>query len=117
MPDAFELPGVLRAIIPLMRAGNAVVNKFVAFAFGHAVGASQFFGAAPRRVPGFTAVIGALNDLAKPAAGLRGVNSVRSHGRPSLLIRRGSRKMRRGAHPACPGRDCDDSEPPLPCDK
>src|SRR5579884_346648 len=115
MPDAFELPGVLRAIIPLMRAGNAVVNKFVAFAFGHAVGASQFFGAAPRRVPGFTAVIGALNDLAKPAAGLRGVNSVRSHGRPFHVINFPARKMRPAHLPSFARAVCDENERAFPC--
>src|SRR5205085_1789623 len=42
MPHAFELPGMLRAVVPLVRRerlagfGARVVNKLVAFALGHA---------------------------------------------------------------------------------
>src|SRR5207248_9547385 len=35
MPDAFEFPRVLRAVVPLMRARNSVVNELVALAFLH----------------------------------------------------------------------------------
>ena len=37
VPDSLELPGMLRAVVPLMRGerrGGGVVNKFVALAFG-----------------------------------------------------------------------------------
>ncbi len=56
IPDARELPGVLRAIVPLMGAGVALVDKLVA-----------------DRIPGLTAVIGTLDHLSKPATGLGGV--------------------------------------------
>ena len=42
VPDALEFPRMLRAVVPLMRAGHAVVNKFVALAFGHSLRARQF---------------------------------------------------------------------------
>ena len=60
MPDALELPRVRRAVVPLVRAGHAVVGEFVA-----------------HRLPGLAAVVGALDLLPEPAAGLRGVEPVR----------------------------------------
>ncbi len=69
MPDALELPGVLRAVIPLVGAGHAVVDELV-----------------PDRLPGFAAVFGALNQLAEPAAGLRRVEAVRIDGRTFEVI-------------------------------
>ena len=59
VPDALELPRMRRAVVPLVRAGNAVVGELVA-----------------HRCPRLAAVVGALNDLAEPAAGLRGVDAV-----------------------------------------
>ena len=44
VPDAFEFPGVGRAVVPHMGAGDAVVNELVA-----------------DRFPGFAAVAGALD--------------------------------------------------------
>ena len=60
MPDAGELPGVLRAVVPLVRAGDAVVDELVA-----------------DRLPGLAAVVGALHRLPEPTAGLRGIEPVR----------------------------------------
>src|SRR5262249_15477374 len=87
MPDAFELPGVLRAIVPLMGGERlpcfrgSIVDKLVALALGKALGSrGRLAGRRPRLVPGFAAVIGALDDLPKPAAGLRGIQPVRIHG-------------------------------------
>ena len=37
-------------------------------------------------MPGFAAVVGALNDLAEPAAGLRGVDAVRIDGRALEVV-------------------------------
>src|SRR5262249_39061453 len=54
-----EFPGVLGAVVPLVRAGVAVVLELVA-----------------DLDPGFAAVVGALHDLAEPAAGLRGIETV-----------------------------------------
>src|ERR1700678_3878325 len=56
MPDPGELPGVRGPVVPLLRAGGAVVGELVA-----------------HRLPGRAAVIGALDHLPRPAAGLRRV--------------------------------------------
>ncbi len=53
MPDAFELPGVLCAVIPLVGAGHPFVIELV-----------------PDRFPVLAAIIGALNHLTEPAARL-----------------------------------------------
>ena len=60
VPDALELPRVRRAVVPLMRARNAVVGELV-----------------PRRLPGLAAVVRALDDLAEPPRRLRRVETVR----------------------------------------
>ena len=57
MPNALELPRMLGAVIPLMRARDSVVNKFVALSFRRAIRAFQFLGAASGRVPRFSTVI------------------------------------------------------------
>ena len=64
VPDALELPRVRRAVVPLVRAGHAVVGELVA-----------------DRLPGLAAVVGALDHLAEPAAGLRRVDA--GSGRPA----------------------------------
>src|SRR6187402_114065 len=53
VPDTLELPRVRRAVVPLVRSGDAVVEEFVA-----------------DRVPGKTTVIRPLHHLPKPARGL-----------------------------------------------
>src|SRR5688572_9952858 len=77
MPDAFELPRVWRAVVPLVRgerfAGlwRGVVGEFVALAFGRTIGSGgRFAGWGSGLVPCFAAVIGALNNLPEPAARL-----------------------------------------------
>ncbi len=69
VPDALELPRVRRAVVPLVRAGNAVVGEVVADGR-----------------PGFAAVVGALHDLAEPAGGLRGVEAVWVGGRALEVV-------------------------------
>ena len=54
VPDALELPRVRRAVVPLVGAGRAFVGKLVA-----------------DRLPGFAAIVGALDDLPIPAGGWR----------------------------------------------
>src|SRR5205823_11973811 len=54
-----ELPRVLRSVVPLVRAGHAVVGELVT-----------------DRLPGLAAVVGALHDLAVPAGRLRGIQPV-----------------------------------------
>src|SRR5215813_1864586 len=76
MPNTLELPWMLRAVVPLMRARDSVVDEFVTLGLRHTIGALQFFGAASGRAPFFAAVVRALNDLAEPSAGLRRVNAV-----------------------------------------
>src|SRR6266478_5970771 len=93
MPNALELPRMLRAVIPLMRARDSVVNKLVALGFLHTVRAFQFLGTTSGRVPGFSSVIGALNDLAKPRTGLRCVYSARIDRRTFHVINFPTRKM------------------------
>ncbi len=69
VPDALELPGVRGAVVPLVRAGDAVVGELVADG-----------------LPGFAAVVGALDELAEPAATLRGVDAVGVHGRAFEVV-------------------------------
>ena len=101
MPDAFELPRMLRAVIPHMSrqrfAGfrRSVVNEFVALAFGHAVGSGgRLARRRPWLCPGFAAVIGALNDLSKPGTGLRRIEPVRINRRSFDVINLPARKVR-----------------------
>src|SRR5436190_624361 len=101
MPDSFELPWLWSAVIKLMRrkrfAGfsRCVVNKLIAFTFRHPVGRSSRL--ACRRSglePRLTTVVRALNDLAKPTAGLRRVNAVRIHRGSFDVIHLPTGKMR-----------------------
>src|SRR5689334_15889893 len=64
MPDALELPRMRRAVVPLMRPRDAVVDKRIA-----------------HRLPRLTAVVGALDKLAEPAGRLRGVEPLWVDGR------------------------------------
>ncbi len=77
MPNAFEFPRMLGAVVPhvgrerFARFRRSVVNEFVAVAFRHAVrGGGRLAGRSARLYPGFAAIVGALNDLAEPRAGL-----------------------------------------------
>src|SRR5881392_1148625 len=84
MPDALELPGMLRAVVELVRsewlAGirRRVVDEFVALAGRHAV--RRLGHPAARCLPRLAAVARALDDLAEPPAGLRRVQAVRIGG-------------------------------------
>ena len=69
VPDALEFPRVRRSVVPLVRAGHAVVRELVA-----------------GRLPCVAAVIGSVDDLAEPAAALRRVEAVRIRGRPLDVI-------------------------------
>src|SRR5215831_699702 len=59
VPDALELPGMRRPVVPLMRTGHAVVGELVA-----------------DRLPGFPAVARTLHRLSEPVARLRGVDAI-----------------------------------------
>src|SRR5262249_32815887 len=69
MPDAFELPGVRCAIVPLVRAGDAVVHERV-----------------PHWLPRLAPVVGALDLLPEPAAGLRRIQPMRVSGRALEVV-------------------------------
>src|SRR5712692_6832230 len=60
MPDSRELPGVRRAVIPLVSAGDAIVYELV-----------------PHRLPRLATVVGALDLLPEPAGGLRRIQPIR----------------------------------------
>src|SRR5260221_9077403 len=80
MPNAFEFPRVLRAVVPLVRGERfadgrgSVVDEFVALTLGHAAGGGG--DPTPWCLPGLAAVAGTLDDLSEPAAGLRGIQAV-----------------------------------------
>ena len=82
MPDALEFPGMRRAVVPLVRAGLAVVDELVADG-----------------LPGLAAVVGALDHLAEPAAGLRGVDPIRVGGRALEVVHLPAGEMRAGDVP------------------
>src|SRR5579871_1929019 len=100
MPDALELPRMLRAIVELMRgerlAGfrRSVVDELVALAFRHAAGSGRFARRRPRLMPRFAPVIRALDDLPEPSAGLRGIDAVRINGRSFEVVEFPAREVR-----------------------
>src|SRR2546422_11541683 len=102
MPDALELPGMLRAVVPLMRGEGLarlrgrVVGELVALAFREAF--RGLFQHTSRRLPRLAAVAGALDDLSEPPARLRRVQPVRIGGRSPHVITPPPRQV-----PAAPG--------------
>src|SRR5882762_10178812 len=77
MPDTFEFPRMLGAVVPLMSARCALVGKFIADRF-------------PRR----PAIVRSLHLLPKPAARLRSVETVWIQWRTFDVIDFPARKMR-----------------------
>ena len=77
MPDPLELPRMRRAVVPLVSAGDTVVQELVADGF-----------------PRLTAVVGALDELAEPSAGLRSVDTVGIHRRAFQVIELEAGKVR-----------------------
>jgi hypothetical protein len=84
MPDAFELPGMLRAIVPLMRRewpagrGGSVIHELVALSDRYSRRAcGRFARFQPGLVPRFATIIGSLNYLAEETATLGYVDTVR----------------------------------------
>src|SRR6266568_1144423 len=90
MPDALELPGMLRAVVPLVRGERLaglrrdVVDELVALALGTLAGFHRH--AAAGRVPRLGAVARALDDLAEPAARLRRVQPIAVDARSLQVI-------------------------------
>src|SRR5208282_1940736 len=91
MPHAFEFPGTLRAVVPLMsgerlaRFRRRVVDELVACGLRGTWG-GRFSGRRSGLVPGFAAVVGALNQLPEPSAGLRRVDAIGIGGRCFQVI-------------------------------
>src|SRR5260370_30510529 len=81
--DALDLPWMLFSIVELMSGEGlpafrgSVVNKLIALAFRHPSRAGLFARRRARLYPSLAAVIRALNDLPKPAAGLRCIDAIR----------------------------------------
>src|SRR5437899_2815186 len=76
MPDTLELPGVRRAIVPLVSAGYALVHELVT-----------------HWLPGLPAVVGALDQLTEPSAALRGIHPIRVSRRSFDVVHLPARKM------------------------
>src|SRR5438093_11714994 len=100
MPDALEFPGAKRAVVPLVLRERlpgfrgSVVDELVALALGHAVGSrGRLARRCPRLVPCLAAVIGALDDLPEPTAGLRRIQPVRVGGRALQIVDLPARKV------------------------
>src|SRR3954468_7211808 len=100
MPDAFEFPRVLRPVVPLVRSKWFTVRRFgvigelIALAHRHAFWSFSFLARwCARLEPGFSTVVGALNDLAKPAACLRRVDAVRIDRRSFEVVHFPAAKM------------------------
>src|SRR5579872_6325701 len=93
---------MLRAIVPLVGGegfagfGTAVVDEFIR-AWGRGSGSRHRF--ASRNFPRLAAVAGALDDLPKPAAGLRGINAIGVGRGPLQVVQFPSRKERTANFP------------------
>ena len=91
MPDALELPGMRRAVVPLVRGSGLPVrdayDELVALAWGTWVGR-------PPGLPGLAAVVRALDHLPEPAAGLRRIQPIRIGGRSLQVVNLPARKVR-----------------------
>src|SRR5206468_12987605 len=69
MPDSRELPGMGRAVVPQVSAGDAVVHEPVA-----------------HRLPSLAAAVGALDQLPEPSGALRRVQPIRVGGRSLEVV-------------------------------
>src|SRR6266849_629986 len=94
MPHPREFPGMLRAVVPLMRRQRlrGVIGEFVAFALRR-TGRRSLSGGRSGLVPGLPAIVGTLNDLPEPSAGLRRVDAIGIGGRAFQVIHLPARKM------------------------
>ena len=85
MPHPLELPRMRRAVVPLVRAGHALVSELVA-----------------HRRPRRAAIVTALNDLPKPRIRLRSIEPVGVNGRAFQVVDLPSRKERPADLPVFP---------------
>ena len=90
VPYALELPRVRLAIVELMcghrlaRGLGGVIHELIAG--GLRKGVRPWLDVASRRLPGLSAVLGTLDDLAEPTACLRRVDAVRVDGRTFEVV-------------------------------
>src|SRR5579871_2313499 len=77
MPNPFELPRMRGAVVPLVGAGCAFVRELVV-----------------DRFPGLSTVVGALNELAKPAGALRRIQAIGIDGGAFEVINLPASEMR-----------------------
>src|SRR5258706_6330562 len=92
-----DLPGMLRAVIPLVRGERRrrrVVNELVAHRLGWASWSARLAGRRSGLVPGLSAVVRALDDLPEPSAGLRSVDAIGINRRAFQVIHLPSREVR-----------------------
>src|SRR5207302_9586775 len=121
MPHALELPGMLRAVVPLMRGkrlagfGRRIVSELVAVAFGRTGWGGWFPGRRSGLMPGFTAVVRALNYLPEPSARLRGVDAIGINGRAFEVIHLPAREMRAADVPLLAFAVCSKNECAFAC--
>src|SRR5439155_24282221 len=92
MPDPLELPRVLCAVVPQVFADLAFIDKLVALAMRHAIGAGCR--SAAGSVPGLPAVVRPLDNLPKPATRLRRVDAVRVDRRGFEMVQFPTPKVR-----------------------
>src|SRR5579862_176589 len=98
MPNAFEFPWVLRAVVPLVRGEGLagfharVVYEFVALAGREFTRPGHLF--ASGCFPRLAAIAGALDDLTKPAAGLRRIEPIRIRRRALYVVHFPAGKVR-----------------------
>ena len=91
MPHALEFPRMLRAIVKLVRGqrfsgfGGRVIDELIAGGL-RGTRRRRLSGRGSGLMPGFAAVVGALNELAEPSAGLRGVDAIWFYGRAFQVI-------------------------------
>src|SRR6266550_6737643 len=104
MPDALELPGVLRAVVPLMcgerlsSVGRDVIDELVALALRHFAGLGG--DSATGRFPRLAAIAGALDHLPEPATRLRRVQATGIGGGSFEVIDLPAREVRSAHGPA-----------------
>src|SRR6266436_2297790 len=97
MPHSFELPRMLRAVIPLVRGERRcrrVVNELVALGLGRASWSGRLTRRRPGLVPCLSAVVRALNDLPEPSARLRSVDAIGINRRAFQVIHLPAREVR-----------------------
>src|SRR5579863_6162399 len=99
MPDSLKFPRMLRAVIELMgcqrlaRFRRRIVCELIALAFRRPR-CNRLAGRQSRLMPRLAAIIGSLNNLPEPSAGLRRIEPVWIRGRTLKVINFPAREVR-----------------------